>query len=100
MEPVSPNTACNQTSVPNIRDEPLLSGRLAQQVIASELNWALDDDAALSAGLRLLCIELPKRERAIYGDNESFTEPLFASLRVGEGEEVVGPGLVAGTYLD
>ena len=84
-----------------VKDEPLLSGRLAQQIIVSELNWALDDDPELSSrGQRLLCIELPKRERAIYGDNESFSEPLFQSLRVGEGEEVVGPGLVAGVYLD
>lgn len=78
-----------------LKDTPLLSGRLAQQVIVSELNWALDDDATLDDGRRVLCVELPKRERAIYGDNESFTEPLFQSLRIGEGEKVVGSGLVA-----
>ena len=35
-----------------LKDTPLLSGRLAQQVIVSELNWALDDDAALDDGRR------------------------------------------------
>ena len=81
-----------------IKDDPLLSGRLAQPVVIGDLNWALDDDSALR-DQRLLCIDMPKRERAIYGDGASFTEPLFESLRV-HGEEIVGPGLVAGRYLD
>ena len=57
----------------------------------------VDDDRrrVMDDGRRVLCVELPKRERAIYGDNESFTEPLFQSLRIGEGEKVVGSGLVA-----
>ena len=81
-----------------IMDEPLLSGRLAQPVVIGELNWALDDDSSLR-DQRLLCVDVPKRERAIYGDTEDFFDPLFESLRV-RGEEIVGPGLVAGRYLE
>ena len=85
-----------------LSDEPLLSGRLAQPVIVSELNWCLDDDS--DGSRRLLCVELPKRERSIYGaaGGDSFDTALFESLRV-QGEElaeVQGPGLVAGNYLD
>ena len=81
-------------------DDPLLSGRLAQPIMAQEVNWALDDDSA-SGSRRVLCIELPKRERSIYGadPNDGFTTALFESLRV-QGEESVGPGLVAGKYVE
>jgi hypothetical protein len=70
------------------KDEPLLSGRLALQVRATELDWTLDEAAD---GERALCIVLPKRQGAeVSGGADS----IFSSLRVC-GEQCTVPGLVA-----
>ena len=49
---------CVQTG--EVDAPPLLFGRLAQPVIASELMWAVDET---SDGRRVLCIEVPKKAR-------------------------------------
>jgi len=68
-------------------DVPLLSGRLAQQVVATDLEWTLDE---LDDGKRVLCLLLPKRQ-----SGEGLDEaPVFTSLRVG-GAKYEAPGLVA-----
>ena len=69
------------------KDDPMLSGRLALDVRATELDWTLDEPAD---GERALCIVLPKRP----GGREGGTGAIFSSLRVG-GEECTVPGLVA-----
>jgi hypothetical protein len=70
------------------KDEPVLSGRLAQQVLPQELNWALDESAD---GQKLLCIDLPKRDPANF-------DAIFQSVRVGDAE-CFAPGLVKGRIL-
>lgn len=78
-------------------DEPVLSGRLAQQVLPTELSWALDEGAD---GGKLLCVELPKREASGAVDSAGcFADALFSSLRVGS-EEILEPGLVSGRVLE
>ena len=85
-----------------VSDIKLLSGKLAQPVVGTELCWTLDDeDDDSSSETRVLCIELPKRERSIYGDPDGpFAQPLFEALQIYEQElsEVAGPGLVGGDY--
>lgn len=70
------------------KDEPLLSGRLALGVRATELDWTLDEAAD---GERALCIVLPKRQ----GAAAAAAGAIFSSLRVC-GEEAAMSGLVAG----
>lgn len=75
-----------------LADEPLLSGRLAQEVLAQEVDWALDSDGEAAAGQKLLCIELPKRSGWAAGGR---FPALFESLQVGtSADEVAAPGLV------
>ena len=79
------------------KDEPLLSGRLAQPVLTEEVEWALDED---SDGLKVLCVELTKRKATVAVDEMGrFAEPIFESVRVA-GEECLLPGMVAGRVLD
>ena len=71
-------------------DEPLLSGRLALEVMATELTWALED----IDDSRVLIVELPRRKRGNIAGG--FTdEPIFESVRIG-GEECAMPGAVPG----
>lgn len=65
-------------------DEPrgLLSGRLAQGVL-SEVDWALDSDSDAAEGMKVLCVELLKRERSAPANNDGgFDTPIFEFLRV------------------
>lgn len=74
------------------KDEPLLSGRLALEVRATELDWALDEAVD---GERVLCVVLPTRPRAAQAGGDRQRSSIFTSLRV-SGEEIAVPGLVAG----
>ena len=75
------------------RDEPLLSGRLAQEVLASELEWTLEEPVDSE---RALCVELRKRKRSTAVDADgNFAEAIFSSVRIG-GEDYAVPGLVTG----
>ena len=76
-----------------LADEPLLSGRLAQQVLGAP-QWALDDR---QDGQRVLCIDLEKKHRP--AADSLAAQALFTSLRV-NGREVGAPGLVSGVYLE
>ena len=76
-----------------LADEPLLSGRLAQQVLGSP-QWALD---SRQDGQRVLCIDLEKKQRQAV--DALAAEALFTSLRI-NGREVGAPGLVSGVYLE
>ena len=80
--------------VVSLRDEPLLSGLLAQPVLVDEVSWALEDDedAETEVPRRILFVELPKK-----GSVDATGVALFDSLRV-EGAECAAPGLVDGTY--
>ena len=71
---------------------PLLFGRLAQPVVATELMWGVDDD---TDGRRLLTITLPKKDRGRVGAAQA--DCIFdESLHVG-GEPCIQPGLSQGT---
>jgi len=79
------------------QDEPLLSGRLAQEVRSTELEWTLEESN--SDGKRALCIELPKRERSVVVDESGrFADAIFSSVRVASQEYAV-PGLVTGKVV-
>lgn len=72
-----------------VSDEPILSGRLAQQMRFSELTWELDKRADGQAVLR---IDLPKQEtRAADASGDDLA--LFASLKV-DGGAATAQGLV------
>ena len=72
-----------------INDEPVISGRLAQAAL-SDPAWLVEDQAN---GIKMLCIELSKRQVT-----DTIDEALFSSLRV-YGEEFGAPGLVSGNYM-
>mmetsp|Transcript_3452 Transcript_3452/g.9239 ORF Transcript_3452/g.9239 Transcript_3452/m.9239 type:complete len:235 (-) Transcript_3452:178-882(-) len=72
-----------------IDGEPVISGRLAQGAL-SDPDWLLEEQ---KNGMKMLCIELSKRE-----SKDRVDEGIFSSLRV-YGEEFVAPGLVSGNYM-
>ena len=87
-----------------VKDEPILSGRLAQPVL-TDLDWVLDSVGDGSGSRRLLCIELTKRQRTpVVDSGGGFGIPLFESLKV-QGDEpgtlcdYFANGLVTGRYL-
>ena len=83
-----------------VKDEPLLSGRLAAEVKRLDLEWALDDDKdSFGKPRRVLCIDLPWKEPQFGGPlSDTPRTALFESLRV-DGAETGQPGLVSGYYL-
>ena len=73
---------------------PMVFGRFAQPVEASELTWAVDEN---SDGQRVLCIELPKKEMAVQGGAGATVDCIFdESLHI-HGKPYVVPGLSQGT---
>ena len=73
---------------------PLLSGHLAQPVVADELEWTLD---TRESGQRLLCIEIPKKPWPAGTNSADRCDHAFDDTLEIHGQPTLLPGLSEGT---